>query len=128
MPPLLKDEDQGMEFELASREDKRVAPRARFKDSIRFEQKDQAEFGGSVGLDLSATGVRMRFNDYIPVGTELVLQIQLNKERTVECVGKVVWVKKYPYSDHYQAGLEFESPDDLIESKAEIHRYYLDSL
>ena len=117
-----------MEFETAVIENKRIAPRARFKDAIRFEPKDRAEFGGSVGLDLSATGLRMRFNDYVPVGSELVLQIHLNKEKVIECVGKVVWVKKYPYSDHYQAGLEFESPESLAESKAEIHRYYLDSL
>ncbi|HLF18177.1 MAG TPA: PilZ domain-containing protein [Candidatus Omnitrophota bacterium] len=117
-----------MEFESQMTDNRRVYPRMRFKDAVRFEQKDQAQFGGSVALDLSSSGLRMRFNDYVPVGTELVLQIHLNEEKIVECMGKVVWVTKYPYSDHYQAGLEFESPENLAESKAKIHRYYIDSL
>ena len=112
-----------MEFEPIFTEDKRASKRVRFIDSVLFKEKDNPHFGGSVGFDISEGGLRMSFNDYVPIGTELSLQIQLSNGNVVECVGRIVWVKKYPYSDHYQAGVQFESPENLFDSRSKIHQY-----
>ena len=112
-----------MEFEPEMTSNRRITKRVRFSDSVRFEQIEAPQFGGSIGLDLSENGIRMRFSDYVPIGTELSLQIKLPSHEIIECLGKVVWIKKYPYSDQYQAGVQFESPENLFDSKEKIHHY-----
>ena len=111
-----------MEFEPAFRDNRRASKRVSFRDPVQFEEKDLHFEGGSVGLDISETGIRMRFNDFVPIGTKLNLLIHL-EGKTVECVGRIMWVKKYPYSDNYQAGLSFESPENLVDSRVKIHQY-----
>jgi len=111
-----------IEFELASQDNKRTAPRARFTDPVQYEELEINVAGGSVGFDISEGGIRIKFNEYVPVGTVVTLYIHL-KDSIIQCSGHIRWMKKYPYSDYYQAGLQFESGENLFESRTRISKF-----
>ena len=50
--------------------------------------------------------------EFIPLDTEILLQVQLPTGRTTEVQACVKWVQKYPHMDRYQAGLEFIEPHE----------------
>ena len=112
-----------MEFEPDLPQNRRHYQRVRFAEPIRFEQNDPIRFGGSLGLDISKGGLRLRFNDYVPVGTEITLQITLPNDELIECAGTIRWESKEPYNDAYQAGIEFSASENVIDSKEKIHHY-----
>ncbi len=109
-----------MPEENANIEEKRLFRRVSCGQPVHFQSKDPAQFGGCLSRDLSEGGIQINLNDFIPLGTELNLQIQLAPERAVECVGRVVWVRGLPLMDRYQAGLEFLQGGFLWDSKKEI--------
>ena len=111
-----------IEFELAFQDNKRTSTRARFTDPVQYEELEINVAGGSVGFDISEGGIRIKFNEYVPVGTVVTLYIHF-KEAIIQCSGRIRWMKKYPYSDHYQAGLQFESGDNFFDSRKRINRY-----
>lgn len=112
-----------MEFEPDVHSNRRTHPRVHFSEAIQFEQINHHYFGGSVGLDISKGGLRIRFNDYVAVGTELSLQISLPDQEIIECTGTIKWEAKEPFNDAYQAGIEFAASENVIDSKEKIHHY-----
>ena len=90
---------------------------------IRFQLKDPNQFGGSLSCDLSKGGIRVHLGDFIPLKTELTLQIQLADESIVECPCRVAWVEKNRFSDRYQAGLEFVEADSMLDSRRKIYGF-----
>ncbi|MCK5012344.1 MAG: PilZ domain-containing protein [Candidatus Omnitrophica bacterium] len=90
---------------------------------VRFQLKDPSQFGGSLSCDLSQGGARIHLSDFIPVNTELTLQIQLADQSIVECPCRVAWVEKNRFSDRYQAGLEFVQADSIMDSQSKIHGF-----
>ena len=105
------------------KEEKRRFSRIIFKQPVQFQLKDPIQLGGSLSFDLSEGGVRIRLNDFIPLAAELTIQIQLTIEQTVDCVGRVVWVRKVPFSDSYHAGLEFIATESLGRVKEKIRQW-----
>lgn len=82
--------------------------RIMLNESVRYQFKDPAQFGGCVSCDVSDGGVRINVNSFIPLNTELTLEVQLPSKEIIEREGKVVWVEKFRFSDRYQAGIEFK--------------------
>ena len=82
--------------------------RTLLNESVRYQFKDPAQFGGSKACDISDGGIRININSFIPLNTELALEVQLPSKEVIKRVGKVVWVEKFRFSDRYQAGIEFE--------------------
>ena len=109
-----------MPEENANIEEKRLFRRVSCSQPVHFQFKDPAQFGGCLSRDLSEGGIQITSNDFVPLGSELVLQIQLATEKAVECVGRVVWVRGLPLMDRYQAGLEFLQSGFLWDSRKEI--------
>ncbi len=109
--------------EQESAKEKRVEPRVSFDESVQFQFKDPQKFGGCLACDISESGIRVYVNDFIPLNTELMLQMQLPSKNMVDCVGRVVWVTEVPYSSRYQAGLEFVNNEASHETKKEIGQY-----
>jgi len=103
--------------------EKRNFLRFRLAQPVRVQFKDPAQFSGSLSCDLSEGGVRLQMNDFIPLGTELTLTIQLEDDRIVECPCRVVWVQKNRFADRYQAGLEFVETDSMPDSQRRIHTF-----
>jgi hypothetical protein len=98
-------------------DERRSFPRLRHAEAVQFQFKNPRYFGGCLSCDLSEGGARLRLNDFIPLNTQLILQIRLAAERVVDCVGRVVWVQKERYGDSYQVGLEFsDAPSGYLQS------------
>ena len=92
-------------------------------NSVRFELKDPRQFGGCLSCDLSEGGIRVRLNDFVPLDTEMTLQIHLSDEGMVECPCRVAWVEKSRFGDYYQAGLEFVEDSSKLDSQRKIHQF-----
>jgi len=88
--------------------ERRQFNRVMLDEPVRYQLKDPAQFGGCISCDIGKGGIRININDFIPLNTELALEVQLSSEQIVDRRGKVVWVEKLRFSDRYQAGIEFE--------------------
>ena len=103
--------------------ERRRFPRFPFREPIQYQLKNSHRFGGCLAGDISEGGIRVNFNDFIPLDTHIIVQVFLTMGRMVECIGRVVWVQKLPFSDRYQAGLEFIDSDSSAEAKKEIRHF-----
>jgi len=91
--------------------ERRRFTRKRLDEPVRFEFKDPGRYGGCLSADISQGGIRINFNEFVPLGTDLYLKVQISPEKVVDCVGKVVWVEKHRFLDRYQVGVEFDSKE-----------------
>jgi len=91
-----------------SDKERREYKRYKIQSPVRFKANEPNKIGAGVSIDLSEGGIRLNINEFLPVKTELLLQIQLELSKFIECTGKVVWVEKFPFSDRYQAGVQFD--------------------
>ena len=103
--------------------ERRVFPRIDLKEPVQFQVKSVEEGRGALSCDISEGGVRVKLNDFVPIGAELILQVRLNSGQVVECVGRVKWVSQIPFMDWYQAGVEFENTDAIKPIRNRIHQY-----
>lgn len=103
-------------------EERRLAKRITFKEAVRYELIDPAHFGGTVAYDLSESGLRLRLTEFLPLNTEIILNITLRTGQVVECRGRIKWISQIPYSEQYQAGVEFADPEIILEEKKKIRR------
>lgn len=103
--------------------EKRRYSRIELRQPIQFQSTNCALERGSLSCDLSEGGVCVDMYDFLPMGTELTLRICLAVEKIVEYVGRVVWVRKYPFADRYQVGLEFSGDKTFLAAKRQLHEF-----
>lgn len=103
--------------------EKRQYKRVQFRQPIQFRSKNDAFVGGSLACDLSEGGMRVSLYDFIPLGTELILELRMNVEKVIEYFGRVVWVRKCAYADRYEIGLEFSSEKSFLPSRRQLHEF-----
>jgi c-di-GMP-binding flagellar brake protein YcgR len=87
--------------------EKRQFDRHIHKEPVEIQSRDLSEPAGALSGDLSSGGIRIYLNVFLPLNTELALQVRLADGRVIECTGRVVWVRKNRFNDNYQVGLEF---------------------
>ncbi len=104
-------------------DERRQFHRVHRAQAVRFQLKDPGQFGGCLSCDLSQGGIRVELNDFVPLGTEMTLQIQLSDESVVDCPCHVAWVEKNRFGDRYQAGLEFDQGESILNSQRKIHGF-----
>ena len=104
-------------------QERRQFKRFRHSEAVQYRPKDSYDVLGSLSQDISQGGLRITIPGFIPLNTEVMLSIQLATEQVVECLGKVVWVEKLPYSERYQAGLRFEDNDTIVNSRRSIEKF-----
>ncbi len=103
--------------------------RLKFRNSVLYQSLNERDFGGSVGCDISEGGLKLNLSQFIPVGTELSLQIEFSKDNVCHCTGRVMWVEVLPLVERYRVGIEFSSVDSPVEFKKELqHRVKLASI
>ena len=103
-------------------QEKRRYRRIRFSEPVSFHLKDPHNFGGCLARDLSEGGIQLNFNEFVPLNSEIVLQLQLSRlPKVVDVTGRVVWLQRVPYSDRYAVGLQFEKSESL--SSQEIRQF-----
>ncbi len=76
-----------------------------------------------MSCDLGEGGVRVDMYDFLPLNTEVTLKIRLAVERVVEYIGRVVWIRKFPFAERYQVGLEFSKEKSFLASKQQLHEF-----
>ena len=102
--------------------DRRRFTRVFFREPVQYHFHESGRFGGCLAGDISEGGIRVNFNDFIPLGKEIRLEIFVTMYRMIECIGRVVWVQKLPFSDRYQAGVEFIDSDSSADVKNSIRQ------
>lgn len=76
-----------------------------------------------MSCDLGEGGIRVDIYDFLPLNAEVTLRIRLAVERVIEYAGRVVWIRKFPFAERYQAGLEFSKEKSFLASKRELHEF-----
>ncbi|MBF0385654.1 MAG: PilZ domain-containing protein [Candidatus Omnitrophica bacterium] len=104
-------------------DDKRKFMRYRLHNPVRYELKDPGQFGGSLSCDIGEGGMKMFFNDFIPLNSELFMQVFLSPKKIVECKGRVVWIRKVAHSERFEAGLEFSVLDSVIDFRKHMNEF-----
>ena len=88
--------------------DHRRFPRKPFNRAVKCKTSVVEVFAGYLAQDISSGGLRVRVNEFMPVGARLKVQVQLEDQGKVYVLdGKVVWVRQLACSDGCQIGLEF---------------------
>ena len=90
-------------------QERRQFKRVRLSEAVRYQLIDPAQFGGCLSYDISQGGLKIYFNDFVPMGVNMTLQIRLGLEKVLEKTARIVWVKQLPFSDKYHIGLKFIS-------------------
>ena len=105
-------------------EEKRKFRRVDFREPINYQFSAGKDFGGCLSCDLSKGGIRVSFNGFIPLGTEVTINIKLPQAPGfINIRGKVAWVRQLPFSDRYQVGLKFEESNVSLKAKENIAGY-----
>ena len=107
-----------------STQNQRRFPRLEFREPVAFQTKDASNFGGCLPLDLSEGGMRINFEEFLPVGTQLNVQVKLDSRTIVDLAGRVAWVAHTPHSDWYQMGLEFVEPGPVEDAREKLRTFF----
>jgi len=77
-------------------------------------------FDNTQTLDISKGGVGLLSPQFIPLDTNMIMEIALSpKTEPVLCVGKVCWVQKSSHSDNYRVGMNFTDVAEDSEGRLE---------
>ena len=113
---------RGMFIEEAQKDEKRRFQRVEFREPVRYHLKNDSTFGGCLAYDLSEGGMRINFNEFVPVNSEMILNATLpHANKVVDIKGRVAWLRQVPYSDRYHVGIEFTALDPV--SHEELRTY-----
>lgn len=105
--------------------EKRKFRRIRFSDAVHYHMKEESGFGGCLACDIGEGGMMVNFNDFVPVNSEMTLQLRLpSVEKIVDVTARVAWLQKLPYSDRYHIGLVFSKIDSIAKEGI---RHYIKS-
>ena len=102
--------------------EQRRFPRVPFQRGVRFRSQDTDLFCGQAARDISQGGIRINSESFIPAGSTVMLQIQLEGEgRLINLSGRVAWARFLSSLDKFQIGIEFSS--DIGFGQWKIARY-----
>lgn len=113
----------------AENQEKRQFYRLKFTNPVIYHSLNQLDFGGSVACDISEGGIKINLPQFIPVDTELSLQIEFSKDNVSHCTGRVKWVEELPLVERFRIGIRFDGVESPTDFKKEIdHRIHLAGL
>jgi c-di-GMP-binding flagellar brake protein YcgR len=88
-------------------EDKRASPRFLFSEPVAYGTPD-VMVNGSVARNISLSGISLRVQGFVPIGTVLELQLRLGKSiQVIWTKAEVVRVREVMAADCYEIGLRF---------------------
>lgn len=117
MQPAKEENEVAEKIELSER---RNFKRFRLAQPVQCRLNDLESEHGSLSCDISEGGIRLNIAQFLPLNAEIPLQIKLDAERIFECRGRVMWIQRIPFSERYQAGLEFIKDEDFIHASHRI--------
>lgn len=78
-----------------------------FKVACELKDKTaQAKYHGTTG-NISGSGLCLRMNKYLPIATELSLEIHISDKELIRAMSKIVWVNPIDNKGVFDAGLHF---------------------
>jgi len=104
-------------------EEKRRFDRIDFRSPLKYQLKDAQDLVGSLTCDLSEGGTKFNAEEFIPLSSELTVELDLEPNKPVAFHGRVSWVQLLPHSDRYQVGMEFEDSELYSDSRKEVRQY-----
>ena len=96
--------------------------RLRLAQPVQCDLKGWEEQKGALSCDISEGGMRLNIAAFLPLHAEVLLRIQLNYGQVIECRAQVVWIQRIPFTERYQAGLEFIRDQDFIYTQKQIQK------
>lgn len=103
--------------------ERRIDKRVEFREPIQYRSHDSEKVQGSLGYDLSQSGVRFQTEDFLPLHKSLSLHMDLGAGQSLDMNGQVVWVQMVPHSERYHVGINFEDSDVAQNSKKIIQKF-----
>lgn len=93
-------------------QERRDSERLTLSAPVRYQQKGSQRFGNTIGKDISHSGIGFFSDEFFPVSTQLIFDVQHPKTREfIKAIGEIVWIsdsKLYP--EKYTAGARFLGP------------------
>ncbi len=89
--------------------ERRQFPRLSFHSPVQFRNvlKPQEPFSGSLSKDLSAGGLSITTDQFLPRDTRLVLLVSLPiLLKPVRTIGRILWIKQR-FGETYDCGVQF---------------------
>jgi hypothetical protein len=100
-------------------EDKRASPRFLFSEAVAYGQPEIAINGG-VASNISLSGMSLRVQEFIPVGSLLELQIRLGQSpKVIWSQAQVVRIREVLSEDCYEIGLQFIKDEECFKAVGE---------
>lgn len=94
------------------KDNRRRFSRFRFNASVLYQCKGDNHSEYSLSRNVSEGGLCLDMGRFVPKGSELKLEFLLKRYvEPIKAVAKVTWIKKLPYAERYEAGLEFSDID-----------------
>lgn len=93
-----------------TKKERRRYRRWQLRVPVRFKVQGKPQvFTGSLSRDVSAGGIRVLTDQFLPKDTPLEVELFLEPfKRLIPARARVVWLEQVPYRDDaYQMGLEF---------------------
>jgi len=91
--------------------------------TVPVESREGGIFAESQTVDLSQGGAGLIIQNYVPVNTEMAVEIDLTpKGEPILALGEVKWVRQMPDMDAYRVGLSFK--DIKRGSKAIFRKFF----
>ena len=87
---------------------RRASERLKVNSPIRYQRKGSQRFERSVSKDISASGIGFSSNEFLPVATQLIFDVQNpDTQDFTRALGEVVWVSNDPHSERFLVGAKF---------------------
>jgi hypothetical protein len=100
-------------------EDKRTAPRILFSEPVEYIQSE-VFVNGSLAGNISLSGVSLRVQGFVPMGSILELQLRFGKSpKIIWARGQVVRIREVLAEDCYEIGLKFIEDEECIKAVGE---------
>ena len=97
-------------------DDKRVSPRFLFSEPVAYGQSE-ITINGSLAGNISLSGVSLKVQGFVPMGTVLELQLCLGQSPKVIFVkAEVVRIREVLSDECYEIGLKFVKDEECIKA------------
>ena len=97
-------------------EDKRTSPRFSFSEPVAYGHSD-ISVSGSVAGNISLSGISLKVQGFVPIGTILELQVHLDQSPKILWLkGQVVRVREVLSEGCFEIGIKFIQDEECIKA------------
>ena len=92
-------------------DEKRLSRRISFDSAIRYHQKGSQKYYGTIGKNISNSGIGFISNEFLPKNSHIVFELHPPwHQEPIQTLAEVVWVSDQPYSERFYVGARFLEP------------------